>query len=347
MPAGLRPRTEPGARWRGSRFSTRAGCSDPAPDPAPRAAWHSGMRPAEAGRVRLAEGTAQRPKGGPKWLPEHGAQWAGGGGTGPPTVPVAPSLCCGSPYPPIPPLPHSAGILRPRAKPPGQAGQDLPPSSSQPGWPSGVLQFLGSNMVGGELPRDRVARRHSHPLGRHPLCTGRPWPGGEVAPLSLWLWPPAPTPHHMEAGRPPLVKEAAAKVRGGLHTRPSSSSTRRETEAQALMAGTPRAHGHRCQVGRERSLDSTLPSLPPPGSPPRNVPPPHIPFLSFLPGAETGSDLAEEPRRKLQGCWGLGAGAGLPPLPRAGNTCRPRCDGLRPGGHWSCQACPRPGWGSC
>lgn len=38
-------------------------------------------------------------------------------------------------------------------------------------------------------------------------------------------------------------------------------------------------------------------SLPPPCSLPRNVPPPplaHIPFLCFLPQAETSSDLAEK-----------------------------------------------------
>lgn len=32
---------------------------------------------------------------------------------------------------------------------------------------------------------------------------------------------------------------------------------------------------------------------------------------------------------EASGCWGLGAGAGLLPLPGAGRTCRPRCDGFR------------------
>lgn len=153
------------------------------------------------GRIRLAEETAQRPKGGdPSGSPSTGLSGLGGWGQGPPHRAGGPLPLLWQPLPPDPattPLCwHSQAkgqASRPSRTGPSPFPQVVPsqagPLASSSSW--GVIWW-------GELPRDRVARQSSPPLGRHPLWTGRPWPGGEVAPPSLWLWhpcwPPAPTP---------------------------------------------------------------------------------------------------------------------------------------------------------
>lgn len=156
----------------------------------------------------------------------------------------------------------------------------------------------------------------------------------------------APTPHSsplslLRAGRPPLERETSDRSPrqgptprcGHVSVFTPAGLALGETEAQAT-AGPMEAPGHGAsRGGRGRGMGPTgrgscqwqawsqtafCPRPPPPAHPPGMHPSlAHIPFLSALPGAETSSDLAEEPRRKPPGAGGQGPGQGHCLGPRA------------------------------
>lgn len=241
---------------------------------------------------------------GPKWLPvPRTLQAAGGGGhTGPLRRWPTPFAVIADALPT--PLAHSVGLPRPPLP-------SLPPSRSQPGQPQDppapppvpgiLLGRLFRPDVGG-LPGVKpqphlVPEAGQPPLWKTSMCTGRPGPGGKAAPLSLRPWPPAGrslTPQASPGSRlggllsckraaaeaprgpctqepPPQLQEAAAF--------PPTGGKLRCWHPRALQASLPGGWGE--------EPDCILPSLPPPGSPPRNVcsPPPHpFPVLPALSG---------------------------------------------------------------
>lgn len=154
--------------------------------------------------------------------------------------------------------------------------------------------------------------------GREPLSWKATARSGGLLPESA-----APAPHAGQRDR------SAWKDHASIHT--TATPALGETEAQAhcrhhrgrhaRCGGCSRGWGPRQMLLPWQAWPGLRTAHPPPAHPPGMRPSfPHILFLSFLPGAETGSELAKEPRRKPRASRGLGPVQGC-------------CLHTQPGGH--------------
>lgn len=186
------------------------------------------MRPVEGGKDTPGRGNGTKAQGGdPSGSPSTGLSGLGGWGQGPPHRAGGPLPLLWQPLPPDPattPLCwHSQAkgqASRPSRTGPSPFPQVVPsqagPLASSSSW--GVIWWGGASQGQGSQAEQPPSRKTSIVDWK-----AMAWRGGgpsesvALAPLLASCPHPCapPTPHHMEAGRPPLMKEAAAEVRGG------------------------------------------------------------------------------------------------------------------------------------